>query len=797
MCQLGNAKVNAIYEYDIPSHVKKPTAESSRAVRESFIRMKYAQHAFVHPHPNFERPEIPLPAPNFSELLTPSKSPKALHGVGGSSPKSPTRRSFSPSLKIRSPKLRSHFGTLKGSSRPSSASDHTTPAESEDDQERPPDSQSGTMSILAENLKKLEKSGKLKSWGGSSQSLSDKIRSTARRSSRRLSTYAKAKLSGARERLRSKEKAVVGREVHSDAEDEDMATTSTPLLYSMSASTQNLSTYSTPPPKPPRTFATKRLSGVSASDDEGDLFKDSGDFSDILSAIKEMGVLCNPSAYEEGFDNDLPNGRIPDTSTSTSKLKKSESSPQLSHSKLTAIEPPNSQSNGNSPRLTPLNTISEDQTAKQEDCVEIEICDEIDANHLAVSSSSVDLPPDVGEISLNSSDSTEELKVSSAPLRRKIMLGTSASFDSALASSTLTNSDGNIPSSVQAVETAPSKRYSILSTTSAEFFSADSSEASGSKVPSVSVSPDIPSNLPAPENSQRAPSRSSVEDECFSTPPSTPTFPDSTRSTMDREVKSTNQVKDCDHVTKIVNGTEAVDGESEIVFENENLNVENKLTNQNEPQGQVTADDATGIATSPQLPETPTLFESQTSLTSPTRRKRSLTVSDSLPLSTLPHVYITRSKDDNFETECKSRSSDPLVSSFSQQDIIDILGSEQRKIDPAVGQTLAIPEEIEEEKDLSSAATSPDLSGQTGEVSDGSPVPSGGSPEDVEIPEPVEAIVIPDTVTPDEVCVCICIRLVSSCLSGPFTPPTDTTTLLVARYLLINAYKYMCAYTHV
>ena len=30
-----------------------------------------------------------------------------------------------------------------------------------------------------------------------------------------------------------------------------------------------------------------------------------------------------------------------------------------------------------------------------------------------------------------------------------------------------------------------------------------------------------------------------------------------------------------------------------------------------------------------------------------------------------------------------------------------------------------------------------------------------------------------------------CIKLVSSCLSDPFTPPTDTTALLVARYLLI------------
>ena len=33
-----------------------------------------------------------------------------------------------------------------------------------------------------------------------------------------------------------------------------------------------------------------------------------------------------------------------------------------------------------------------------------------------------------------------------------------------------------------------------------------------------------------------------------------------------------------------------------------------------------------------------------------------------------------------------------------------------------------------------------------------------------------------------------CVKLVSSCLSDPFTPPTDTTTLLVAGYLLIKTW---------
>ena len=49
-----------------------------------------------------------------------------------------------------------------------------------------------------------------------------------------------------------------------------------------------------------------------------------------------------------------------------------------------------------------------------------------------------------------------------------------------------------------------------------------------------------------------------------------------------------------------------------------------------------------------------------------------------------------------------------------------------------------------------------------------------------------------------------CIKLVRSCLSNSFTPPTDTTTLLVARYLLIKTLvawqlftnMHTCTHTH-
>ena len=731
MCQLGNARVNAIYEFEIPMHVRKPTSESTRAARETFIRLKYVQHAFVHPHPNYERTDIPVPPPTIPELLAPTRSPLNRRRSGepskpGSSPRSPTRRSFSPSFLRSSPRIQKgsfHTMSLRApSSRPGSAghSDYSTPADSAEDLRQTGEDRS--LAMLAENFKKLEKSGKLKSWG--SQKLGDKIRNTARRSSQRLSSFARNKFSEARVRLKPKEKVAGVREAYSDAEeDDDMATTSTPLLYSMSASTNNLSSsYSTPPPKPPRTFVTKRMSSSSLSDDENGLFKDSDDFSDILSAIKEMGVLCkstSPSLEKLDSENGIPNGRIPENGLN---LKKSESSPQLSHDKLFNSNEPAANLKGNSPILTPLNSIAEDQDSKQDSS-------EQSSDYLGVSNTSVNLPLTMIETPTDMTDG--ERLVSSVPLRRKMMPPVSASFDSALATSVLTNSEGDIPATIKISETSVhtnnSNRYSILSTTSADFFSADSSDGSDSKLPSISVSPEVPPTTPKVYH-LRAPSACSIEDECFSTPPSTPTLPGSSRSTLDREDKpATNQLEDVDHVTETLN------------LDQSNKE-EGKSTNENGEQHH-----ATDIMPSQSTPKS-----------TPTKRKRSLTVSDYVPIQSSRTLLATtvHSKDDNFSTEYKQKNSDnediSPVSLFSQQDMLEILGNE----DPASGQSLAIPEEIEEEPldevDFEGAPCE-DVSGvEVVDISKEVVVCCEG-----EGVSGVEVVVIPDTVTPDDVSIVV------------------------------------------
>lgn len=79
MCGLGNTRVNGILEYEIPDHIKKPTSATSRSDREAYIRAKYVQNAFVHPHPDFKRPEIPVAPqqPSLQQLLSSNRERQA------------------------------------------------------------------------------------------------------------------------------------------------------------------------------------------------------------------------------------------------------------------------------------------------------------------------------------------------------------------------------------------------------------------------------------------------------------------------------------------------------------------------------------------------------------------------------------------------------------------------------------------------------------------------------------------------------------------------------------------------
>lgn len=197
------------------------------------------------------------------------------------------------------------------------------------------DKSSTTMLLLAENLKKLEKSGKLKSWnfgniggnlsnlggkmniGGNLSTLGGKIKakkgSFMGRFSKSSSTLNRSSRKKPSPKAPSEESQLRSSDNEDDSDSLSSSTTSTPLLESKSASKL------TPPPKPPRTFKTRRLDlGLAVNEcpveDQlpGSLFPQQNDdfSSDVFSAIKEMGTV-----YSQMEDGDWENRERSATTT--------------------------------------------------------------------------------------------------------------------------------------------------------------------------------------------------------------------------------------------------------------------------------------------------------------------------------------------------------------------------------------------------------------------------------------------------------------------------------------------------
>ena len=899
---------------------------SHRSTREVFIKAKYVLHAFVHPHPNFERPEIPVPPPNIPDLLTPSKSPL----THSNSPKSPMRKSFSPSLKLRSL-------SISVKNRPSSASsslnvsDQSTPADSQEDLHRTDFTQSeghSALHLLAENLHKLEKSGataspgtKQKSWANFN--FGGKLKS-ARRSSKKLSNYALSRLSTQgnallrRGRRTPNDKGVGVREVQSDTEDDDLSTNSTPLLYSMSASHSNLASTSTavnatPPPKPPRTFKTKELMSLAMEcpiqDEQGEdevdyITGDRNEFSsDILTAIREVGVL-----YEQENDSNgvlaksdgsiIANGRVPRASGDSNNtgngvdelhiLTRSESSPLLSHSGIKVVNEESEQdsqqvSSDSSclPKLVDLTPIAEAQTVSTDK--DFTNKDSTDGGNEMTQETEVFSSPRVKERLTNSvpvrrkksNPVTDETIISFSltyPSEECVEPGEFLEIDDDLDKSTDlkqffdTNSELNT-----SVSSTANKRTSILSITSAEFYSAASSEASDSKSSSVSASPELlfrdsissqisvsPQLPEIGDGSLCVPS--SFDDECFSTPPSSPnpiveqqqllrvdTSPvggldeaavNSENETTSSEVESPTLLCDTSEQTDVtgqadtseqtdvtgqadtseqtdvtgqadtseqtdVTGQADISGQTDITGQ-ANISRQTDVTGQADTavksdvaesvidtqqtdgtvqidtSGQVKIEGQTDDSqvdssdhthgqidpSSSKIGDTTSELNSGDHMTShvtPTpvvtikqttpTRKRSLTVSESLPLYD-PHNHAssihTLSKDDNFGTEYKTEDHG-LISSFSQQDFKDIFGE---SLLPKFN--IETVSEVERERDTEDDDLG-DRDELTGSEADLSASPSPLEMSRVVTPETIEPVVIPDTITPDVVCVCVCV----------------------------------------
>ena len=248
--------------------------------------------------------------PSLQQLLSSNKERQADSSPRTTPRSSPhaSKRMLSPSLRLRATKPKSYRPLT--SAGPSEAD----LVDSDDDQLREvsgsntmsrDSAMSNSMALLAENYKKLEKSGKLKNWNIA------KLKTPKKRS---LTGGLSGKLSKSYQALNRKfrsdstksSKSIADRDAHSDNED---CESGTPLLH-----TNILS----PPPKPPRTFKQRKLDLTGDGDDTFVLFDDNDDFSgDILSAIKEMGVVAvsdvegsRESEREERLSKSLPNGGL-------------------------------------------------------------------------------------------------------------------------------------------------------------------------------------------------------------------------------------------------------------------------------------------------------------------------------------------------------------------------------------------------------------------------------------------------------------------------------------------------------
>lgn len=640
------------------------------------------------------------------------------------------------------------------------------------------------MQLLAENLKKLEKSGKLKNWGNSNfgDRLGDKFKS-AKRSSKKIAGYALSKLQGQgtilRRSKRSPKSKEGGREVHSDTEEGDeLASSSTPLLQSMSASTHNLTLSAVPPPKPPRTFKTKMLGQVAnqcpVEDDEGGgLLKVSAedDFStDVLNALKKVSSVldqCKIEGKEEEGEGDTSdtkvtiNGRLPSIMSEEleySLVKRSESSPLLFQ---TAASSQDEESGSNSPDL------------------------------LQRSSHSIGLQP-IAEAKGEAQDLVDgERLISSVPLRRKAgattlvtaSLPTSQSFTSAAeikdgvkggAKNDATEVKGDavedalevrgddtaaeveddddlgefIDDSALGDTSRPDKRLSMMSVTSAEFFSAASSEAN-----STAASPDFlrrgiispptavagSTLLDTDENRTRVTSSTSADEEYFSTPPSSPNPVDHAdkMESIEPEVS-----------IDIIDAAATLTRETAVV-----------VMKEKEEEDRKEREDE----------------ESEEVLTTPVKkvsRKRSLTLSESMPFPVTvgigsPGLIKTMSKDDNFQTEYhhlfKSKDepdSGGMATSFSTQDLAEILASGSKSILPALAiETVKEEPLLAKEEDIPSInEEQPSLKGEeekgeSASMADRSASPTGtcSSLGGSTSPEVIEPVIIPDDITPNMV----------------------------------------------
>ena len=263
------------------SYKHSQTTPLFRSDREEYIKLKYVSRAFVHPHPDFVRPEIPIPPPRIQGTLLRSaaKSPKLAGRIprhqsmstgldSHSTPSSPV-----PNMPYRAPSM------VSMPTRDSFGSGLNLPP--------------NNIELLEANWKKLEKSGKLQQWN-----LTRMYRVV--KSPKKSFSFTRFTRPGSFRRKKSPQ-VQDGEILHSDTELDDV---STPLLkdkYRSSVSPNSLER----PQKPPRTYTTTQTdmdinkfttNSHLADDFSSDLFDTLKRLGSVYSMVTETNMEINENS---------------------------------------------------------------------------------------------------------------------------------------------------------------------------------------------------------------------------------------------------------------------------------------------------------------------------------------------------------------------------------------------------------------------------------------------------------------------------------------------------------------------
>lgn len=256
--------------------------------REHFINLKYIQRSFVQPHPNFEPPEVPVPPPRIQGTLLRSVAVSSSAISINSRPSS--AGSGERTTEFATPPLRRvATPTLSRFSASCSTSSLNSP-----DEDRSPSSSEGlgglnlrpeSLALLEANLKKLEKTGKLKGWN-----LTSKVRSPRKTFSQLTNNIQRLTRPGSfRRKMSSLVNSTSDEQEHSDNEMDESSSLLRPRA----------STSPTAPRKPPRTYTTT-LDDLTLEETESLFPPGHDDFStDVMSTLKELGYVYDKIPEED------------------------------------------------------------------------------------------------------------------------------------------------------------------------------------------------------------------------------------------------------------------------------------------------------------------------------------------------------------------------------------------------------------------------------------------------------------------------------------------------------------------